>query len=141
MSAERRVGPITAAQIKKIHAMKNTLKMPEEHYRALLQRWDVESSKALTLQEAGELINFMDALQKEHLTNQPQLLGQRGKITKKQFHLMVSLWEGVSRNKDYDSLRKFVKKITKTWYLWLECMDRVEAGHVIAVLKEWKAKK
>lgn len=131
---------ITPGQIRKIHALKNVLHIEEEHYRALLLRWEVESSKEMTMNEAKELIDFLVEIQRKRMTRQPQLLGKHDRITKKQFNNMVSLWAVVSRNKDYDSLRAFVRKTTRSWYLWLECMDRVEAGHVIAILKAWKDK-
>ena len=75
------------------------------------------------------------------MTFKPHLIGKKGNITQKQYDTMVSLWGEVSRAKDYDSLRTFIRKVTNIWYLWLENMSRVDAGHMIAILKEWKAKK
>jgi len=140
MSAARKTKAISSAQIKKIHTLKSILNLEEEHYRALLLRWSAESSTELSLQDARELIDFLVTMQENCMTLKSHLLGKRGRITKKQYSMMVSLWSEISRAKDYDSLRNMIYKITKTLYLWIEVMDRVDAGHVIAILKEWKEK-
>lgn len=133
--------PITQGQIKKIHALKNVLNIEEENYRALLTRWGVESSKELDMNEGKAMIDFLVSLQKEQFAKQPQLFGGDVTITRKQFDTMTLLWAEVSDTKDYDSLRVFVRKVTRVWFLWLEGMSRNEAGLMISILKEWKAKR
>lgn len=141
MRSARKSIPITQAQIKKIHALKNVLNIEEENYRALLLRFGVESSKELNMDEGKGIIDFLVSLQKQQFAKQPQLFGGDTTITRKQFDTMTLLWAEVSETKDYDSLREFVRKPTHTWYLWLEGMDRSHAGLIISILKEWKAKR
>lgn len=68
---------ITKAQIKKIHTLVSTIGMIDEHYRALLLRFNVESSTELNRQDAAEFIETLIDFQKEikRLKNEPQTTG------------------------------------------------------------------
>lgn len=132
---------VSIYQIKKIHTLKSVLNIPDEHYRSLLMRWGVKSSKELSRHAAIGIIDFLVERQKERFRKQPQLFGGDATITRKQFDMMTLLWAEVSDAKDYDSLRVFVRKVTRVWFLWLEGMSRNEAGLMISILKEWKAKR
>ena len=47
---------ITKDQIKAIHTLKSIVKLSDDHYEALLSKYEVASSKELTKQKASFLI-------------------------------------------------------------------------------------
>ena len=51
----------SASQIKKIHALKSVLGLDEDLYREMLSGFSVQSSKRLTVIQAGSLIETLEA--------------------------------------------------------------------------------
>ena len=123
---------ITKAQIKAIHAIKNALEMPDEHYRALLMRFGAESSKELTRNDAKEVIDILQELNDSMPKRDPN------RSSENQLNYIKGLWVELSDLKDYDSLRNFVKKITGKFYLHIEIMSLDEAQKVLVALKNWE---
>ena len=61
MSTARKINPISPRQIKAVHAIKGKLGMDDDAYRDILQsRFGVDSCKALTWQQAEELLETLD---------------------------------------------------------------------------------
>lgn len=124
--------PITGNQIKAIHAIKNKLRMPDDHYRALLSRFGVESSTDLTKNEAKAVIDTLKKMDVPTPTRDPM------RATDNQINYMKGLWVDLSDQKDYDSLRNFVKRITGKLYLHIETMSLDEGQKVLTALKNWE---
>jgi len=124
--------PITSAQIKAIHAIKNKLRMPDDHYRALLSRFGADSSTDLTRNEAKAVIDALKQIDKPVPKRDPM------RASDAQLDYMKGLWVELSDQKDYDSLRLFVKRITKKLYLYIETMNHDEAQKVLVALKNWE---
>lgn len=124
--------PIIGAQIKAIHAIKNKLRMPDDHYRALLSRFGAESSTDLTRNEAKAVIDTLKKMGVPTPTRDPM------RATDNQIDYIKGLWVELSNQKDYDSLRLFVKKITGKLYLHIETMNLDEAQKILVALKNWE---
>lgn len=124
--------PITGNQIKAIHAIKNKLRMPDDHYRALLSRFGVESSTDLTKNEAKAVIDTLKKMDVPTPTRDPIRSSDR------QIDYIKGLWVELSDQKDYESLRMFAKKITGKLYLHIEMMSLDEAQKILVALKNWE---
>ena len=142
----------TAAQIKKIHALKGALALDDDTYRAMLaDAFGVGSSKQLDLWQAGQLIEIVE---KAAVANgwqprkaQPKKysdLSDRcgGMASAEQLRLIEVKWNAVSRAETTDdrrkALRSFVTRIAKVSdlrFLTAEC-----AGKVINALKTMEKK-
>jgi hypothetical protein len=97
---------INSTQIKKMHALKNALKMPDSAYRKLLftEFYPATSSKNLTFEQAEEFINNLEAMaidmgawEKYEGREKYENLGFRqGMATPAQLRLIEALWNDVS---------------------------------------------
>jgi hypothetical protein len=117
---------ITAGQIKKIHALANALAIDEDTYRAALEsRFGASTSKALTLREAGKLIDeweyeairqhvWRQSEAREKFMKRPYIPGM---ATPSQLRLIDTLWQEVSREviqeKRDKNLRHYIQRIAK----------------------------
>jgi len=140
---------ITKAQIKKIHALVLKIRLEDEYYRALLYRFNVESSTQLNRSEAAEVIEILIGFEKE--INQTQARGifdggrvyhlnRTGKATNAQIDYIVGMWQLAAKTPDYKNLMYFIKRVTKNLYLHIEQMDVKEASSVIVALEKWLKK-
>ena len=129
---------ITKDQIKVIHTLKSKLKLSDDHYEALLSKYEVASSKELTKQQASFLIvELLEMNRKQKIKN---ARSESSKCTKSQLDLIADLWVKLSGGKDFESLRWFIKKTTGTLFLYPETMSHKEATKVINALRSWEAK-
>lgn len=146
--------PITKAQIKKIHALVNSLRLDDDNYRALLFRFGAETSKELSKDEAIKFIEELTKIDKEQqLRNKDtkptgvQLKGRlvyfnrKKKATDNQIDYIAGLWLKLSDNKDYKSLMWFIKRITLKLYMHIECISVQEASNIIVALEKWSKQK
>lgn len=146
--------PITKAQIKKIHALVNSLRLDDDNYRALLFRFGAETSKELSKDEAIKFIEELTKIDKEQqLRNKNtkptgvQLKGRlvyfnrKKKATDNQIDYIAGLWFKLSENKDYKSLMWFIKRITLKLYMHIESISVQEASNIIVVLEKWSKQK
>lgn len=118
---------ITAGQIKMIHSLASRLAIDEDAYRAALQsRFGVRSSKQMTMDQAGSLIDGwqFEALQQRVWHYQDQfkqhggLAGRNPSMASfKQLGKIAGLWAALTKMEDparrQKALRKFVFKIAK----------------------------
>jgi len=146
--------PITKAQIKKIHILVSSIGLNDDYYRALLSRFDVESSTELNREKAAQLIDVLVDIEKEHLsksqTQKPTgvhmqgrlvYFNRAGKATNNQIEYIAGLWLKLSNSKTYESLMWFIKKIIGVLYLHIESLQVQEASHVIVALEKWNKQK
>lgn len=145
---------ITIAQIKKIHALVNSLRLKEEYYKAILFRYGAETSKELSKSEAIKFINELMAMQKEqqlksmnkgvtgvHSEGRLVYFNRKSKATDNQIEYIAGLWLNISENKDYRSLMWFIKRITKKLYIHIESITLQEASKIIVALEKWNKQK
>ena len=146
--------PITTEQIKKIHAIKNNIKLSDDNYRALLFRFDAESSKDLNRQKAAELIDYLEDIANEQYKRNKdkkptgvQLKGRltyfdrTKKVSDKQIEYIAGLWLKLSDLKTYSSLMWFIKRITGKLYIHIESLNYSESKKVLNALKTWENSK
>lgn len=50
----------TTSQIRKIHTLKNIIGIDDDLYREMLSKFDVESSKNLTFNEAANFVEILE---------------------------------------------------------------------------------
>ena len=145
--------PITAGQIKKIHALKNALGMDDELYRQTLHNYyQAKSSKELNQQQAGELIEVMEATavqggvwtrREEKLTRTASLGERPGMASPGQLKKIQAQWNDVSRVEQPEerakALRHFIERIAKVSDL--RFLDATGAGKVLNALKAMQAQK
>jgi hypothetical protein len=139
--------PVTAAQIKKLHALKNALKLNDETYRAALDNCaGVASSKDLTIDQATGLIDDWQAkatatgvweIRKPKPKKFDDLDNRRGMMaTPPQLRMIEGIWQEVSRAKEPEGrktvLRHFIARIAKVSDL--RFLDRDGASAVINAL-------
>jgi hypothetical protein len=123
---------INKAQIAKIHALKNQLRLSEEEYGAALEGYGVTTSKDLSYEQAADLIKKMiNLLPKELRENYPLAkangnrkydeLGIRWNeklrqhyATPKQLRMLEAMWMTSQRveHKTEEAFIKFVKRIS-----------------------------
>ncbi|MBJ6800209.1 regulatory protein GemA [Geomonas propionica] len=150
---ERNKAPITTAQIKKIHALKNAMAITNDEYRDLLRElFGARSSKDLTQAEAGVLIEDMETVAVDSgvwqravdKRNRLDDLGDRpGMASAEQLKKIEAQWKAVSRtDKPAEramALRHFIERIAKISDL--RFLDVAGAGKVLNALKAMKAMK
>lgn len=118
-----------------IHIKKNELGMAEVQYRDLLwERFNVESSKELSLQQLRELAKDLGFFPKRTITKPYQ----KGNATKAQIQTIVGIYNEIADVKSELGLRKFIKRIIGKMPLYLENLSVKEAQKVIIALKNWK---
>ncbi len=145
--------PIEKAQIKKIHALKNAMKMPDETYRKLLfeHYYPATSSKALTREQAEAFVNTLEEMAKalgvwiEHegkLTHE-KLGGRARMASPAQLRLIEALWKEVSRARGEKDRKKALRvwllrtfKVSDIRFLDTETVKKVI--HALLVMKERK---
>jgi len=140
---------ITAAQIKKIHTLVNLVRLDDDMYRALLFRFDVNSSTELTREKAGWVIETLQGFLEEfeESTEIPTsdinkiYFERKGKITDAQIDYILGLWKKLSDEKTTLSLLYFIKKVIGKLYLYIEILKVQEASKVITVLEKWNKQK
>ena len=141
--------PITNAQIKKIHTLVNLVGLDEDMYRALLFRFDVDSSTELTREKAQWVIETLQGFLEEfgESTEIPTsdinkiYFERKGKITDAQIEYILGLWKKLSDEKTTSSLLRFIKKVIGKLYLYIELLKVQEASKVIVILEKWNKQK
>jgi hypothetical protein len=145
--------PITGAQIKKIHTLKNVLAMADDLYRLSLQGlYGVTSSKELNQIQAADLIDFLETKATElgvwECTIGPRkrlngLGKRRGMASPGQLQKIEAQWQRVSRVEQPEerakALRHLVERISKVSDL--RFLDTVGAGKVLNALKAMQREK
>lgn len=132
---------VTKQQIIKLHVLKQQLNLSEEEYGAALESYCVNTSKDLTYEQAGDLINKLNKLLPKSLRDKPEKqikkkydeLGIRYNeqkkehyATPKQLRMIEAMWMTSERvhNKTEGAFLKFVKRITgKDRIEWLLMSD------------------
>lgn len=124
---------ITGAQIKKIHILRNEIRMSDEEYRDFLQgSFSTLSSKNLSFQQAKKAIELLENVKKEEIG-----------ITSKQLAKLNYLAGEVYSSNVHAKLKKLIKN-TIGYAVQTSDLTSKEASTVISVLgriKEWKEKK
>ncbi len=98
---------ITSAQIKKIHALRNSIPMSGEDYRAALAGFltsdgrPVRSSKDMSMSQASSLIGLL-----ERVADQIPAVRERLYASPKQTRFIAALWRNVSRAQDPEGRRR-----------------------------------
>ncbi len=117
-----------------IHIKKQELGMAEIQYRDLLwERYKVESSKELSLQELRELAKDLGFFSKS--------IDEKGNASKAQIQTITRIYKEVADNKSALGLRKFIQRIVGRMPLYLESLKLKEAQKVIIALKQWQKAK
>lgn len=143
---------IDSSQIKKIHALKNVMNMPDEEYRRLihLNFYPATSSKHLSYEQAEVFINGLEekAIKKgvwEKFDNRKyNNLGYREDMaTPNQLRLIEGLWKNISVIKEpknrHKALRAWLYKRFKVSDL--RFLDHVTVSKVIYALNMMQKKK
>ena len=144
---------ISTGQTKKIHALKNALKLEDVIYRKMLfiNHYTAKSSKELTHEEATGFINFLEMMAtkkgvwtKYEGKDSHEKLGYRGDMaTPAQLRMIEAMWKDVSVIND----TKGRQKALRTWLhnkfkvSDLRFLDNSKAGKVIYALKQMKKRK
>ncbi|MDF1555788.1 MAG: DUF1018 domain-containing protein [Deferrisomatales bacterium] len=141
--------PITKRQIRKIHTLKTAMGMADDHYRALLQVFDVSSSKNLTEREAALLIARMEegAIERGvwkpygRVVSQGPIGDRPGYATVKQREYIEGLWNqashaGTEKGRQH-GLRTFLYRSAKVSDLRFVTSD--QAVTVITIFKDQAA--
>jgi len=155
LSRSRRTTPITAAQIKLVHALKRVLLLEDDPVlwqQLLYERFKVTSSKELTVDQAGKLIDELQAAALKHgLWEAREDMRQRfnkldnrpGMATPEQLRKIEATWQAVSRAPEGQervvALRSFINRIAKVSDL--RFLDSDGAGKVLNALKVMQSRK
>lgn len=144
--------PITPAQIKKVHALKNALGLDDDTYRQVLRSsLQASSSKDLTAGQAEQLIEDLEGKavaagvweRKPYSQGYKHLSGRPGMATGRQLRMIQGIWAEVSRQRDPQrrarALRSFLEKIAKVTDL--RFLDSEGASKVINALKTMQERK
>lgn len=140
-------------QLKKIHTLKNAMKMPDDYYRKLIfiNYYPATSSKSLSFEEAVSFISHLEKMAvergvwKKHEGKQAfERLGYRKEMASPpQLRMISAIWKEVST---FDEDKKRVAGL-RTFLLGrfkvsdLRFLDRRAAGKVIAALKGMQQRK
>ncbi|MFH0935179.1 MAG: regulatory protein GemA, partial [Pseudomonadota bacterium] len=140
---------ITSWQVKRLHVLKQALRMPEDAYRAALGAYRVDTCKHLTAVEAASLINLFE-MQAFKIgiwkmreaapagSKRFEEYGKRpGMASPKQLRMLEAMWMGVSRQPTRGekelALGHFIKRITGVDHL--RFLDAVDARKVIKAIE------
>lgn len=135
-------------QIKLIHCLKSALKLDEEHYRAVLSGYGVQSSKFLPVSQAKDMIERLECEaikvgkwdeKRRNSSNYEDLSSREGMATPKQLRYITGLWNEVSRapqEKKRDALRHFLTNHFRISRLEWVPVDKVH--RIIAAIKAMK---
>ncbi|MEP0860584.1 MAG: DUF1018 domain-containing protein [Ignavibacterium sp.] len=135
---------INKAQIAKIHALKNQLKLSDEEYGAALEGYGVTTSKDLSYEQAADLIKKLVNLLPKNLRESFEQRRKDAKqkydelgirwneklrqhyATPKQLRMLEAMWMTSNRveHKTEEAFKKFVKRISgKEKLEWLMMSD------------------
>lgn len=148
----QRIAPITAVQVKKIHALKNAMDIDDDLYRFILgDMFQVASSKELDKHQAGRLIEEMEAKavelgrwerrpdKRERFRN---LARRAGMASPEQLRKIEAMWSEVSRvpqpEERTKALRHFIERVAKVSDL--RFLDIEGAGKVLNALKAMQSR-
>ena len=136
----------TRNQIIKIHALKGSLKLDDETYRAILGGYGVKSSTKLSITKADQLID--DLVKKATAAGvwEKRKPAAKAKATRKladddQSRMIRGIWielheMGAVKDPSEKALASYVKRMTRVESLqWL---DVKQAQLVIESLKKWR---
>ena len=144
---------ITPEQIKKIHTLKNVLKLKEEWYRDnLYSHFKVYSSKKLTSAQAENFIlKLEDEAIKAGLWKRPaqkydHLSGRVGMATPKQLRMIEAMWKEVSYYEDPKERRTALRALLENKKIGICVSDlaflkKSDVKQVIAIIKDMKKRK
>ncbi len=129
----------TKAQLAKIHIAKKQLGLKDEEYSAILNAYDVTSSKDLTITQAEDLIEKLKKLGfKPAGKNSGKYSELKGRdkyyATPKQLRTIEWLWHKNSRSKTPEGLRKFIERATGKSHITF--LEKEDASKVIIALKK-----
>lgn len=135
----------SAAQIKKIHALKGALKLEDEIYRQLLSAFKVKSSTKLTIPKADDLIKDLEekavalgVWEKRKAARKaktPRKLAD-GEQARKIRYLWLQLHEtGKVKDPSEAALASYVTRMTRV--AALQWLDVKQASTVIEAMKKW----
>jgi hypothetical protein len=144
---------ITKAQTRKIHALKNALKMPDETYRKLLFEhfYPATSSKQLTVEQADRFISRLEETATavgawtkfEGKMTYEKLSGRAGMASPAQLRLIESLWKEVSMTRRKEDRKKAMRawlmrafKVSDVRFLDNETVKKVI--HALLAMRERK---
>ena len=143
---------IQKEQIIKIHALKNTLKMPDEYYRKLIHInfYPATSSKELTFLQAETFIDYLKnlAIEKGVWIEKPgklayEELGHREGMAKpSQLRMIGAIWKDLNPNKsEKDRKGKLRGWLYKYFNVSdIKFLDDVKVHKVIHALKQMEAR-
>lgn len=139
----------TFAQIKKIHTLKNVLRLEDDLYLDMLMSFGVQSSKDLTTTEAGIFLEILE--EKAVLTNKWEIRNKKYEelksrdedmATPSQLRMIEAMWREVCYVDSPDfakqSLRKFIQKKFKI--ADIKFLTKKKAVKVIRAISAMKQK-
>ncbi len=102
----------TTSQIRKIHTLKNILGIDDDLYREMLSKFDVESSKNLTFNEAANFVEILEnrAVEIKKWIKQPKKYADLKRAEKMASNAQLRMIEGLWRELSYYDSDKFAKK-------------------------------
>ena len=136
----------TRNQIIKIHALKGSLKLDDETYRAILDGYGVKTSTKLTIVKADQLID--DLVKKAMAAGvwEKRKPAAKAKATRKladdgQSRMIRGIWielheMGAVRDPSEKALASYVKRMTNV--AALQWLDVYQAQTIIEALKKWR---
>lgn len=137
--------PITPDQIKRIHALKSRLAIPDAAYRSMLRDYRVYSSKQLTVTDAAQFIWFLQQnAERLGKWDRPgrkydHLAGRKGMATPKQLRMIEAMWADVTRattQAERDaSLKSFLARFQVNG---MECVEFFHVHKIVAALEMMK---
>lgn len=140
---------ITSAQIKKIHTLKSMLHLDDELYIEMLMSFGVQSSKKLTITEAGIFLEILE--EKAVLTNKWEVRNKKYEelksrdedmATPPQLRMIEAIWREVcyidSPKFAKHSIRKFLQNKFKISDI--KFLTKKKAVKVIRAISEMKKK-
>lgn len=123
-----------------IHIGKRELGMSNEEYQVMLT--SAGGRPSCTEMSLANLQAIIKAMKQAGFTPRPargnrpyeQVVGNAGKITKRQAYYIQGLWQLVSRQKSSESLEMFIGRVSKVDAL--RFLNRDQASNVIVALKQ-----
>lgn len=135
----------TAAQIKKIHALKGSLKMEDDVYRQLLAGFGAKTSTKLSIPKAEELIKDLEAKALAAGVWEKRKPARKAKTTRKladsdQARMIRYVWlqlheAGKVKDPSEQALASYVKRMTGV--AALQWLDVEQGSKVIEAMKKW----
>jgi phage gp16-like protein len=136
----------TKNQIIKIHALKGSLKLDDDTYRAILGGYDVKTSTKLTITKADLLIDDLTRKAVAAGVWETRKPAAKARSTRKladddQSRMIRGIWielheMGAVRDSSETALASYVKRMTNV--AALQWLDVKQAQLVIEALKKWR---